>query len=409
MRKTKRAIYFNGEYNQFNTGVGLQCITYDEQNGFQFVDGDKVITIATETDKEQNTELSGLTVTVNGISGFVNNIQENINAVSGSVNTCQENITSVSESVNNMQENVNTVSDSVKTCQEDITNMSNSVNSIQKDINTVSGVINNLDYSAFKVQPDDNGNTHNMTIRSEHKKEDCDVIIDWGDGTIESIKESYEFNEGEGYEVSHTYNAAQDENGAWIKYTVKIYGKNYWSFRHEKYKDNNLMCEIFTPDLPIASHIVNFASMCFGATRLKEVKIPHSTSYITNAYNFCSTFEGCINLTSVKGFNKSPLRIDCKISNCFRGCSSLVETDFTIPAGTPSIAGIFYNCSSLSENIQNIIPGDTGLLFKKINVEHAFYGTSALQGNFAECGLADCPDLKNKDNAFESSSIQPNW
>ena len=42
--------------------------------------------------------------------------------------------------------------------------------------------------------------------------------------------------------------------------------------------------------------------MCYGATRLLEVKIPHSTKYIVDGYNFSSLFQFCENLTSVERF-----------------------------------------------------------------------------------------------------------
>jgi hypothetical protein len=64
----------------------------------------------------------------------------------------------------------------------------------------------------------------------------------------------------------------------------------------------NLTSRIFDVDLPIASHITNFSSMCYGATRLLTVKIPHSTKYIVDGYNFSSLFQFCENLTTIKRF-----------------------------------------------------------------------------------------------------------
>lgn len=53
----KKAIYFNDEYNSSNPAGGAICITYDKITGFQFVEGDKVITVTSKTDATQNTEL----------------------------------------------------------------------------------------------------------------------------------------------------------------------------------------------------------------------------------------------------------------------------------------------------------------------------------------------------------------
>lgn len=82
MRKSKKAIFFNGEYNQFNAGYNMQCITYDEINGFQFVDGNKTISLpASATDKAQNAEIESLESVNNRQNDNIKALSELTNAL----------------------------------------------------------------------------------------------------------------------------------------------------------------------------------------------------------------------------------------------------------------------------------------------------------------------------------------
>ena len=218
---------------------------------------------------------------------------------------------------------------------------------------------------------------HKFTLRSAVPAKNNDVVIDWGDGTIQKINDGkHTFIENKQYNLEHDY--ASSMKADIQKFIVKIYGKDYYTFRNNSFPTNNLISRIFDADLPIAGHIANFASMCFGATRLTEIKIPHSTKYITTAFNFASTFQQCSNLIKITGFEDSPLKADCIIANIFRNCINLTTTDFQIPKLATSIAGIFLNCeklnnpvySSSSDNIIGILP-QTGLPFI-INDSQAF-------------------------------------
>lgn len=218
---------------------------------------------------------------------------------------------------------------------------------------------------------------HKFTLRSANPVLNNDVIIDWGDGVIQAIKDGkYEWT-GKGYEVSHNYADTMTADSQ--KFIVKIYGKDYYTFRSEKYQNNNLICRIFDVDLSIAAHVTNFASMCYGATRLLKVNIPHSTSYVTNAFNFSSAFQYCSNVLSIMGFEDSPLRDNCIVSNMFKYCLALIETDFVIPTCVKSIDSLFYDCRKLTTKIDSIIPA-TGFALDNIKFNLAFGNTYALTG-----------------------------
>ncbi len=272
----------------------------------------------------------------------------------------------------------------------------------------LSELYNDIEYSAFEVMPtkvtieaneeykvDIPACTiHKMTLRSVHNPEECDVIIDWGDGVVESIKEGkYVSNiPGKEYVLEHDYAESMTEDIQ--KFIVKIYGKNYYTFRHnnsittvkDKYSipsvvetSYNLISRIFDKDLPIASHISNFASMCYGALRLLEVNIPHSTKYITTGFNFSSLFQYCSNLKSVIGFEDSPVSCGAIIGNMFSYCIGLEKTDFVIPTSATTLNYLFYYCESLTSDIAKLIP-TTGFALDNINSNLAFARTLKLTG-----------------------------
>lgn len=186
-----------------------------------------------------------------------------------------------------------------------------------------------------------------------------DVIIDWGDGTVEAIKDgiyAYDDSPG-GYMATHDYADALAKKGVSSStFIVKIYGKDYCTFRHNEVKANNLISRIFDIDLPIASHITNLASTAIGAKRLLKVQIPFATKYISTASNIASAFQECINLKSVKGFAKSVIRDNCTTTSLFRLAKSLEETDFVFPRNSDSLHTTFYHTYRLKTNIEDHFP-----------------------------------------------------
>lgn len=134
MRKTKKAIYFNGEYNQFNVGKGIQCITYDEVNGFQFVDDGKVITIPTATDKEQSAEIESL------ISANISQ-HEDITSLLTLVETQHTKISGLTESLNSFKQ----ITESLNSTQsEDIAELLSGVSTQNNNISILASEIDEL-------------------------------------------------------------------------------------------------------------------------------------------------------------------------------------------------------------------------------------------------------------------------
>lgn len=255
------------------------------------------------------------------------------------------------------------------------------------------------EYSAFEVMPNkttitagmtdtDTGlayrfdiaacTIHKMTLRSSQEPEDCDVVIDWGDGTVEAIKDNkfVSHSAGKSYELAHDYAEAMTADTQ--KFIVKIYGKNYYTFRNNSYKKNNLMSRIFEADLPIASHIRNFASMAIGATRLLKVQFPHSTIPFTEVFNWSSCFTGCTNLISITGFEDIHIKEDAILNGIFQE-SGLVTTDFVFPTGITKMLNTFTICTSLEMNIEDLFP-EEGFGASKIDIRSPFHATYKLKG-----------------------------
>ena len=182
----------------------------------------------------------------------------------------------------------------------------------------------------------------------------CDVVIDWGDGTVEELSKITPVNGTSNdnkvdvsIEAGHTYSATG-------KYIVKIYGKDYNKLRHNTSGINNLVCRVFSTDLPIAHHLINLSSFCYGSKRLLKVEFPSYTTVFSYIINWQSTFNSCSNLISCTGwqyFNKNEIAYGA----LFSGCNALTTTDFKIGLIPFSgIDSIFVQCYDLEVNIVDL-------------------------------------------------------
>ena len=93
--------------------------------------------------------------------------------------------------------------------------------------------------------------------------ENQNVIIDWGDGTFDNLKQ----NVPTGNSGDYRYRFVHEYSELDKKYIVKIFGNTYFSILADSdanYSNvqNNIMSRVFDLDLPIASHILNISSWC---------------------------------------------------------------------------------------------------------------------------------------------------
>jgi hypothetical protein len=199
---------------------------------------------------------------------------------------------------------------------------------------------------------------HKMILRTSTPKEQQDVVIDWGDGTVDSVKNGdFEAELADNHFVmSHTYQTPG-------RYIVKIFGKQYYAVKYSDSQDPefvgyNLICRVFDYDLPIASHLTNLSSFCFEATCLQKVNVPKYADYLTRVINTSSMFNFCKNLVSVKGFNNYVNPAFYSYGSMFGACLALTECDFRM---SPYVTGnhidrVFDFCSALTVDINKLLP-----------------------------------------------------
>ena len=286
-----------------------------------------------------------------------------------------------------------------------------------------------IDYTAFEVYPTDttilngeltytlpNGEiisntspikdnmTHLFVLRTtclDNTK--SDVIVDWGDGTIQSIANgeyeqpgtefydaSADIDAGEAfYTMKHTYSKSG-------RYIVKIYGKQYYnikSYISDKNISSNLISRIFEYDLPLASHLINLSSMCYDANRLLYVNVEPIRYRRFN--NLSQAFYHCQELQYATGFKRN--FAECAIERTFLYCDKLIKTDLQLPSrsGYTTCNSTFAGCTNLAVDINKFIP-DSGL-YQPLSLYQTFRGCVKLYGtisNFTKSQLWNNPTVK---------------
>ena len=238
------------------------------------------------------------------------------------------------------------------------------------------------------------GMTHKFVLRGSTAQADQDVVVDWGDGTIEALKNIEPASEthkklGDGkyssgsysviYAMSHTYATPG-------RYTVKVFGTTYKHIQYDEDAEDgascNLVCRIFEEDLPVASHLNTFDSMCRYAKRLLTVNLcGQSGNQFLNACNVYMTFSDCTNLISANGFNKyAKFKY---IGGIFRGCPNLVTTDFIIPQWCVSCTAAFYGCKALVADVAKILPSNFGFSGTAVEIDRLFTYDQSLYGTIS--------------------------
>ena len=295
---------------------------------------------------------------------------------------------------------------------------------------------NNLDYTAFEVFAHDydipvgenadlgtvseaiSANlTHVMILRTTAiNQQDCDAVVQWGDGTKSVIADG-DYNttgfihEGTGnYTVQHTYNSTG-------KYIVKVYGKTVYNIQHREdmtdgsgntSENYNLMCRVFEADLPVSLYIMaNLSNFCRSAKRLLTVDA--ETIKYKALVNVGGMFRGCSNLLTASNFNREFQRANCEAA--FRDCVNMVHCDMVLPLCSvyhTACDQMYMNCSKLAENAGKFLTyysiNCNSMYFRKV-----FYNCSSLTGSAS--ALADILwnnssiKWKSTEDAFTGSGI----
>ena len=248
------------------------------------------------------------------------------------------------------------------------------------------------------------GMTHWLLLRSQVSPAKSDVVVDWGDGSFTKATDlTAEDCNGTVYRYAHTYKSSG-------KYIIKIYGKDYYGFNNkfkttDDHKEFNLTCRILDRDLPIASHLVNLASMAYNSCRLLKVDIP--AYKLLSTYNWANMLAFCINLKYAYGMI-APEDLYAYKGMC-TGCKSLVATDFVFPryAGESSFYLVFADCESLEMNIENLFPSQ-GFIGRYYNVSAVFRNCKKLKGTVPADILWNDTNINwwNPGNGFKGCSAE---
>jgi len=289
------------------------------------------------------------------------------------------------------------------------------------------------DYTAFEVYPNETAiaadtehpilghittaipaqMTEKFVLRTNYRYFDSDIIVDWGDGTISTIRngdfESEDLSSWDRenqYEaaicLSHTYSSER-------KYTVSIYGRKYFGISHARAPENNLMSRCLDTEFPLAGQVNNLASFARYGCRLKELCIPTAMD-LHNVENVFAMCQGCTNLQYAYGL-KRKIKISRSFTNLFDGCSALLQTDFVMPVMYIDVsAGLqmcFNGCTLLATPVQKLLPS-AGFCNRVMNVQKLFYGCGSLTGTVPAAVLWEDTSKvwQNTSNVFKNCSAE---
>lgn len=190
--------------------------------------------------------------------------------------------------------------------------------------------------------------SHCFTLRSAFVQADQNIIIDWGDGNTEEVKDIEPTGSAGDYRYKclHTYSNTG-------KYIIKIYGNTYFALIQGNGPDPNIICRIFDKDLPIASHIKNFSSFARSSKHLLNVNVSKCKNFNKNYINISMLFYDCTNLVSATGFSIEN-KINIAYSNILANCYSLETTNFVFIPTSYGINGTFNKCYKLVADIYQL-------------------------------------------------------
>lgn len=224
--------------------------------------------------------------------------------------------------------------------------------------------------------------TETFALRTTTPEADSDVVIDWGDGTVQKVKDGghggYTGPDGEGRyiaKMTHTYAATG-------KYVVKVYGKDYFCLSHapSHVSDaSNMQCRILADDLPIASHLTNLTAFAYSTLKLVTVQCA-SYKYLHRTTNHAQMFTNDKNLLSVTGF-EDLVMISRGAEGCFQFCENMHTCDFNgvLCSNNPrAMYAMFQNCYALSVDIGKFFP--TKFVSRALNFTNTFTHMHAMTG-----------------------------
>ena len=258
--------------------------------------------------------------------------------------------------------------------------------------------------------------THAFELSTTARDGECDVTIDWGDGTTTDLRGTVAVDTVNGpvfyrgqyadgtllFRIRHTYAA----EGV---YKIQVFGRQYWRINNSVTGYNSLVCRVFDSDLPIAPNFVNLSSFCNTARRLFHVDNAYNCPGIRHLYdNSSGVFSNCFNLMDVTWFDVTD---NCPggVPKIFYNAQNLTTISYRLPAhfgsGAQGIKSAFGWCKALAADIASLFP-EEGFDNGEIAVGELFYKDAALYGTVPADKLWDAPGIvwTDTEKAFEGCS-----
>ena len=320
---------------------------------------------------------------------------------------------------------------------EDVDDIYDALTAFTEDIGYLSGAIDDLDYelkrkgefTAFEVSIHDDLKTHKFYLRTMHRKEYNNCIVDWGDGTEtivnEMTNEDYYkskknttdsdltsdtlYNRVSEYNVNMSHTYADDG-----KYIVKIYGDTYWGLMSQASTSpgTNRVSRIFDYDLPLNPCVTDLASWCDYATDLNLVEAPNYYDF-SHVINWSSAFKNCTGLSVFHGGDKQKFftqRIYAA-GSMFANCTNLIDSNVALPGAMTNggYSNFYSGCANLSTNITTLIPA-IGIIGGSPKFDSAFYGCGKITGHLSAVEhllwySPMCTQKWTASNCFKNSSL----
>ena len=218
-------------------------------------------------------------------------------------------------------------------------------------------------------------------------QDDSDVIIDWGDGNVEVIKErqftgaitdKYEYvgSKYDYYEmcITHKYSSEFLDK----KLIVTIYGSRYFMIRgdYRGLVGGNIISRALCSGFPMAKNVINISSLFAGSLRLQRILIPYES--IPNATNISVLCNGCKNLLFVSIDNSWKTVYS---EHMFMNCENLEYSDFKLKNNDSR--QVYYNCKNLNVDINTLIPNE-GFPGSTVRLTGCFTNCEKLYGKLPE-------------------------
>lgn len=273
--------------------------------------------------------------------------------------------------------------------------------------------------------------TIGIEFYSIKSKEENDMIIDWGDNTITTIKNEQVIDKSdiptytkEGGKTYHNIDnfsglinyEAKGEGKTYFpmivhtyknegKYTVKIYGHDYFMIRFgltdaatetgivlEDPSKYDIVFEIFNNECKLATCVKNISSALANNKCIQRVKV--NNVQLDNITNSVNVFANCVNLIEYVGSTQNTFlshrSIQCH--NMFYECKHLKTCQgFYYPTdvwySTSGYVAMFAGCESLEADVLTLLP--------KYGFSQRYIG---VQSMFKNCKKITCSDYKKLAN-----------